>query len=311
MDLQSLQAFVAISEYGSFSRAAERLHLTQPAVSKRMRNLEQQLDTVLFDRVGRTIHLTDSGQALLPAARRILQEMDNATRTMHNLDQQVAGTLSFTTSHHIGLHRLPRLLRNFTQTHPEVVLDIHFQESELAYDAVVRREVEFAFVTLIPDPPASIAHQRLWRDAMHYVAAPQHELARESALTLADLAQRRAILPAESSMTWQLIKNQFTQRQLPLQTTLPVNYLETIKMMVTVGLGWSVLPESMLDAQLVRLAVASPPVERDLGVIWLPDRTLSNAALAFLHEAGIHHGSTGPNLQSANAGNLHDALPRS
>lgn len=287
MDLNALRAFVAISHYGSFSRAAERLNITQPAVSKRMRNLEEQLDTVLFDRVGRSIHLTDAGQALLPAARRILQEMDNATRTMHNLDQRIAGTLSFATSHHIGLHRLPQLLRDFTQAHPEVEVDIHFQESEIAYDAVVRREVEFAFVTLIPDPPDSITHQPLWQDVMHYVAAPQHELAHEKTLTLADLARSRAILPAASSMTWQLIKDQFAQRQLPLQTTLPVNYLETIKMMVSVGLGWSVLPESMLDDHLVRLAVASPPVTRDLGVIWLPDRTLSNAAGAFLQQGGV------------------------
>lgn len=287
MDIQSLQAFLAISTYGSFSRAAERLHLTQPAVSKRLQNLEQQLGASLFDRIGRKVHLTDAGKALLPAAQRIIQEMDNATRTMQNLAQQVSGTLSFATSHHIGLHRLPQLLREYTGNHPEVELDIHFQESELAYDAVQNREVEFAFVTLVRRPPPALAHQTLWPDPLVYVAGQQHFLAHKPSLQLNELCYSRAILPADTSVTYQLIRQQFSRRQLPLKTALPVNFLETIKMMVSVGLGWSVLPKTMLDDQLVSLPVVSPVIQRQLGVVWLQDRTLSNAAQAFLRQSGV------------------------
>lgn len=287
MDIQSLQAFLAISASGSFSAAAERLHLTQPAVSKRLSNLEAQLGTALFDRIGRRVHLTDAGKALVPAAERILQEMDNATRTMQNLSNQVLGPLSFATSHHIGLHHLPSLLRAYTEAHPGVDLDIHFQESELAYDAVAKRDVEFAFVTRVSHLNAAIAYQALWDDQLVYVAAPDHVLANETGLTLHDLASTRAILPHASSATYQLIQAQFDRLDIPLKTALPVNYLETIKMMVTVGLGWSALPETMLDSQLTRLDVVSDPVARSLGVIWLRDRTLSNAARAFLHFSGL------------------------
>ncbi|WP_338089988.1 LysR family transcriptional regulator [Natronospirillum operosum] len=282
LDLHSLEAFVAVSTHGSFSAAAERLHLTQPAVSKRLQSLEQQIGSPLFDRVGRRIHLTDAGKTLLPAAQRILQEVDNANRTLQNLSLQVAGRLSFATSHHIGLHRLPQLLRDFIDQHPEVEVDPHFLESEVAHEAVQRREVEFAFVTLIPRPPRAIEQIQLWTDPLVFVAARHHFLARKTRLQLNELCYTRAVLPHESSATYQLIRQQFAQRQLPLKTTLPVNYLETIKMMVTVGLGWSVLPASMLDERLVQLPVDIPPVQRTLGVIRLRERTLSNAASALL-----------------------------
>ena len=116
MDLGALDAFVAIADTGSFSAAGERLFLTQPAVSKRIAALEAQLGRRLFDRVGREVALTEAGLALLPRARRILAELDDSRRALGNLDAEVGGRLSLATSHHVGLHRLPPLLRAFSQS---------------------------------------------------------------------------------------------------------------------------------------------------------------------------------------------------
>lgn len=107
MDLANLNAFIAIAETGSFSEAGERLHLTQPAVSKRIAGLEQQLGVRLFDRLGREIGLTQAGRALLPRAYQILNVLDDTRRALTNLSGEVSGRLTLATSHHIGLHRLP------------------------------------------------------------------------------------------------------------------------------------------------------------------------------------------------------------
>src|SRR5690606_2661470 len=123
MDTQHLQAFVAIAETGSFSAAAERLHLTQPAVSKRIAILEELLGCPLFDRIGRHISLTQAGLSLLPKAKNILQEVSAARRAITDLNGEVRGQLSIATSHHIGLHRLPPYLREFSKIYPEVRLD--------------------------------------------------------------------------------------------------------------------------------------------------------------------------------------------
>lgn len=108
MDLANLSAFIAIAETGSFSGAGERLHLTQPAISKRIAGLEQQLDVRLFDRLGREVTLTEAGRALLPRAYQILNVLDDTRRALTNLTGEVSGRLTLATSHHIGLHRLPR-----------------------------------------------------------------------------------------------------------------------------------------------------------------------------------------------------------
>src|SRR5690625_1031991 len=107
LDTQSLQAFLAVAESDSFSRAAEQLHLTQPAVSKRIATLETQIGARLFDRIGRRVTLTEAGQILLPRARQILIMVDDSRRALTNLEGQIAGSLTLATSHHVGLHRLP------------------------------------------------------------------------------------------------------------------------------------------------------------------------------------------------------------
>jgi DNA-binding transcriptional LysR family regulator len=107
MDIAALQAFVAVADCGSFSRGAEQVHLTQPAVSKRIAALEDELGARLFDRIGRGIHLTPAGEALLGRARNVLKELEDVKRGITNLSGSISGELLLATSHHIGLHRLP------------------------------------------------------------------------------------------------------------------------------------------------------------------------------------------------------------
>src|SRR5581483_12097643 len=152
MDTQALAAFAEVADSGSFSRAAEKLHLSQPAISKRIAALESQLGRPLFDRVGRAIHLTDAGRTLLPYARRTLQHLEDGKRALTQLAGEVGGRLSFGTSHHIGLHRLPPVLRRYTQKYPQVDLDIHFMDSEVACEAVLAGKLELGIVTLPLQP---------------------------------------------------------------------------------------------------------------------------------------------------------------
>ena len=141
METNNLNAFVLVAENGSFSAAAQKLHLTQPAVSKRVATLEEQLDTVLFDRIGRTVTLTEAGRALLPHARAVQQELAAAERSVRDLDGDVAGHLRLATSHHIGLHRLPPVLSYFNRQYPGVQIDIEFTDSEQAHEMIGRGEI--------------------------------------------------------------------------------------------------------------------------------------------------------------------------
>ena len=282
MDLASLNAFIAIAETGSFSLAGERLHLTQPAISKRIAGLEQQLKVRLFDRLGREINLTEAGRALLPRAYQILGVLDDTRRALSNLNGEVTGRLTLATSHHIGLHRLPPLLRAFTRSHPQVALDIQFLDSEVAYEEVLHGRAELAVITLAPETREPVRAVGVWDDPLDFVAAPEHPLACIGPVTLADVARHPAVFPGGNTFTHHIVRRLFEAEGLTPNIGMSTNYLETIKMMVSIGLAWSVLPRTMLDEQVARLPLAGIQLHRRLGYILHSERTLSNAAKAFM-----------------------------
>ena len=278
MELNTLQAFVAVARNGSFSHAAEQLFLTQPAVSKRVATLEGQLGINLFDRIGRRVVLTEAGTALLPRAIEIINDAADLKRVATNLSGEVSGSLQLGTSHHIGLHRLPSPLRQFSAKHPSVRLDIRFLDSEAACHSVQLGELEMAIVTLPGDTPDKLQQTVIWNDPLSFVVAAEHELAQRSDLTLETLAGFPAVLPGPTTFTRSILDREITKHNLELTISMSTNYLETIKMLVSINQGWSLLPETMLDEELVALQL---PVKlnRQLGIVTHSGRTLSNAAL--------------------------------
>ncbi|MGJ8513477.1 LysR family transcriptional regulator [Carnimonas bestiolae] len=282
MDTQSLIAFVAVAELGSFSQAAHQLHLTQPAVSKRVAVLEGLLNQRLFDRLNRTIRLTDAGRRLLPRARQIIALTEEANREVAEVGSEPSGTLRLATSHHVGLHRLPLVLKEYASLYPKVRLELDFLDSEQAHQKVADGSVELAVVTLAPQPDSSVNSAPLWIDRLRYVCALDHPLTQNTAVTLAQLAEHEAVLPANRTFTRQLVADQFAQLDLSLQVAMSTNYLETLKMLATVGLGWGLLPERMVDANLHLLPVNVPVLERPLGYLHHQKRTLSRPARAMI-----------------------------
>ncbi|MDF3919393.1 LysR family transcriptional regulator [Salinicola salarius] len=284
MDTQSLQAFIAVADTTSFSFAGEQLHLTQPAISKRIATLEHQTGAKLFDRINRRVSLTEAGRLLLPRARQILQLVEDSRRTLSNLSGSVEGSLTLATSHHVGLHRLPPVLKAFTQRYPDVDLDLRFLDSEQAYHGVVAGEIELAVVTLSPQPNPQVESVPVWIDRLRFVAAPDHPLAARGELALSTLVDYPAVLPGPLTFTRDIVVGSFSRAGLTIDVALSTNYLETLKMMAGIGLGWSVLPESMVDDEVAALPVTHPPIERRLGYLVHKQRTLSNAGRAMIAE---------------------------
>jgi len=281
MDIQNIRAFLMVSETSSFSRAAEALHLTQPAISKRIQAMEQTLDIALFDRIGKSVQLTEAGQAIIPGCRRILDEIDENQRIISNLRDSTRGRLSLATSHHIGLHRLPPVLRSFAKNFPEVELDMHFMDSETACQQVIQGNIELAIITLPDHPDQRLATQVVWQDAMHCVVSSSHDLARRQKITRQQLLTLPAILPTAGTTTRELINRELSLNE-DTNILLETGYLETIKAMIETGLGWGVLPDSMLDDSLKVIDLKAIKMQRQLGVVTHQARTLSSSANALL-----------------------------
>lgn len=282
MDTDSLKAFLAVADQQSFSLAAEQLYITQPAVSKRIAALENQLNCKLFDRIGRNVHLTEAGQALLPQSRRILQDIKEAVRSIQDLRGSVSGRLSMGISHHIGLHRLPPILRQYSQQYPDVKLDIDFMDSEQAHQLILHGEMDLAVITLSPTGEQQLQSMPVWEDPLTVTVAHNHPLAQYRSVNAEMLSQHTALPPGLNTYTGQIIKDLFDQRGLSMNIGMSTNYLETIKVMVSIGLGWSILPLTLLDDSVIALEWEGQALSRTLGCVHHRNRSLSNAAEAFI-----------------------------
>ena len=284
MELNNLKAFLAVADQGSFSAAAETLHLTQPAVSKRIASLEQVLGKPLFDRIARNIHLTEAGAALLPVARSICAELERIQQTIASLGTSISGKLSLGTSHHIGLHRLPNPLRDFTSRYPEVEMDLHFMDSEDACTEVEKGSLELAVVTLPESGFSQLSTRLIWDDPLYITCNRDHPLAEIQAVTPNILADYPAIVPSRETVTRQVLDKALQPHNVRLKIAMETNYIETIKMMVSVGLGWSAIPATMISDELIALDVTAFSLSRRLGIAWHRRRSLSAAAQVFMEE---------------------------
>jgi DNA-binding transcriptional LysR family regulator len=284
MDIHTLTVFVEVARSGSFSRAAENLYLTQPAVSKRIAALENELSAPLFNRIGRNISLTEPGEILLPKALQMIADADEMQRAVNSLSDHVGGKLLMATSHHIGLHRLPDILRSFSQSYPDVELDIRFMDSEIACQLVEQGELEMAIVTLPTDKPEKLQLEHLWTDQLTVVAATDHPLPSERHVPLDELTAYAAVLPGPTTYTRQILEKAFSRLGLQLTVNMSTNYLETLKMLAETGLGWSVIPHTMLSSEL-KIIECDMKLTRNLGAVTHRMRTLSNAAKAMMELA--------------------------
>jgi DNA-binding transcriptional LysR family regulator len=279
LDISALQAFIAVARHESFSKASEQLFVTQPAISKRVASLEDELGTQLFNRIARQISLTEAGKQLLPKAQDLVNQAEDMQRYASNLNQDISGNLSVAIAHHIGLHRMPPILKEFNLRHPKVTLNIRFEDSDQAYTSVEHGDIEFAVITLPKTLPDKLIKQTVWRDELDIMVSNGHVLAGQSALKLSTLSNYPCVLTSPDTETHQVIRREFQAQGLSINVQMQTNNLETLKMLTMAGLGWSLLPKTMRDKSLKALDVGLD-LSRELGLVIHSKRSLSNAALA-------------------------------
>lgn len=261
MELRQLRYFVAVAEIGHFGRAAESLHIVQPAVSKQIAALERELGLTLFDRSRRQIRLTADGEAFLPHARRALRGIDRAAKAAADLATGGAGIVRVGSARGLG-RRLEDILSAFRRTHPNVTVELTTTSSvpgKLA--AVAAGELDAAFVSAPPRTPGVAVHH-LWDEPL-LLAVPVRRAATAADLTtLADLPLARAV-GEEDPGTLDLITRVFqaagfTPRPGPAFT----HAQDILAGPVAAGECWTLLPAGALraDSAAVAFVVPAPPI---------------------------------------------------
>lgn len=154
--MKNITAFLAVAESKSFTKASENIHLTQPAVTKRIANLESQFKAKLFERIGHRVALTEAGQAFLPHAHTIYTEWQNGLNKIAGFSQTVCGTLTIGCNNHIATHQLPGLIKAYKNKFPEVDYNFIFRTSSEIIDLIINHKIEIGFVSLPRETPADI-----------------------------------------------------------------------------------------------------------------------------------------------------------
>ncbi|MGC2062132.1 MAG: LysR family transcriptional regulator [Thermodesulfovibrionales bacterium] len=286
MNFYQLTYFKKVAEIRSISRAAEELLITQPAVSKQIKSLEEELGTKLFDRIGKKVLLTRAGENLYEHAGRILRSVHEAKTAVHDMSRECSGELVIGASDHISLHRLPDVLKAYIAAYPQVDLKLRCHRSETIIGMVTNNQVDLGVITL---PPAErgLISKVVWADPMSLVFPRKHPLAALKTIRLKDITPYGMILPEAGTTTRKMIDAAFMRKKTTANVTMEVAYIETIKVLVKVGLGISILPDKAVEDEIRRgtlekAAIHDVQFSRNLGVLYLKDKFLSRPALEFL-----------------------------
>jgi DNA-binding transcriptional LysR family regulator len=286
MNFYQLTYFKKVAETRSISRAAEELLITQPAVSKQIKSLEEELGTRLFDRIGRKVLLTRAGENLLEHAGRILRSVQEAKTAVHDMSQDCTGELVIGASDHISLHRLPDVLKAYIAAYPGVDLKLRCHRSETIIGMVQNNQVDLGVITL---PPAGhgLISKVIWPDPMSLVFPRQHPLGSLKTIRLRDTIAYGMILPEAATTTRRMIDAAYLRKKIEPNVSMEVAYIETIKVLVKVGLGISILPDKAVEAEvrqgtLARASLHDAEFSRSLGVLYLKEKFLSRPAQEFL-----------------------------
>jgi DNA-binding transcriptional LysR family regulator len=286
MDFYQLTYFKKVAETRSMSRASGELFLTQPAVSKQIKALEDELGEKLFDRIGKKVSLTRAGEVLYSYTEKILRSVQEAKTAVKDMSSECSGELVVGTSDHISLHRLPDILKRYTSAFPKVDLRLRCHRSETILDMVNKNLVDLGVITL-PKTAFRLISKTVWKDPMSLVFPKGHALQSLKVIRLKDIAKYGMILPEVGTTTRNTIEAAFSGKRLAPNVAMEVAYIETIKGLVKAGLGVSILPDKAVEQEilngiLVKSKIQDASFSRNLGVVYLKDKFLSRPAVEFL-----------------------------
>lgn len=268
MDFYQLKAFLVTAQEKNFSRAAEILHVSQPAVSSRIINLERELNLDLFEKEGRTIKLSTYGEILLPFAKRILELTDEAKDSLNAYLQTEKGHLKIGTTNRIGTYILPPLLKKFQTTHPDIKITVHINSSEAIIGRLLDRSIIIALVNN-KISNSNYIQIPLFKDPVVLVSAKDHPLYQHyhlnGIISLKDLVKFVIINFNHELTYYQPIIELFRENNIYPEQTISVNNIEAMKRMAARSIGIAFLPKIAVIKELreeILMEIAYPQQER-------------------------------------------------
>lgn len=288
MELRQLKYLMAIAQEANFTRAAEKLFVTQSALSQQIQTLEQEIGTILLDRSKRGVRLTAAGEILCAHAQRIFLELEQAQTALQELEGLQRGELHIGVVQTVNEYLMPALATTFAERHPHIKLSI----DELSSDEIEERleigELQ-AGISFIPLSSASISAQPLFEEQLVLIVRRDHALAGQNAVAVEALDQMPMVMLSNSFCTRRLWEENAQLTSAKPKIVMEMNTVSSILAIVEkIGLA-TVLPKFTLQQQyaanLVSLDLYNPSPSRQVGLLWHKEHFLCSASRAFLEIA--------------------------
>jgi DNA-binding transcriptional LysR family regulator len=286
MEMSQLEFFLKVVAEGSFSKAADRVGRTQPAVSIAVRRLEEEVGAPLFDRSQKVPTLTEAGVVIQDYARRILALRDQARGAVAELRALRRGLVRVGANESTSLYLLPQVILAFRERHPEIKVEIYRHVSERLPREVLQGSVDFAVLAFEPED-RDLESFCVLRDELALILNPAHPLASRDEVTIEELGGQPFLAHNVRTGSRNKVIEAFAEHHTPLNITLELATVETIKRFVQLNVGLAFVPRMCVREELERGALASVPVRglsytRTLWVTHRRNATFSHAAAAFL-----------------------------
>jgi DNA-binding transcriptional LysR family regulator len=286
MEMSQLEFFLKVIEEGSFSKAADSVGRTQPAVSIAVRRLEEEVGAPLFDRSQKTPTLTEAGEVIHDYAKRILSLRDQARVSVAELRSLKRGRVRVGANESTSLYLLPRIILAYRESHPDVKVEIYRHVSERLPREVLERSVDFALLAFEP-VDRDLESFCVLRDELVLILHPEHPLAGRESVTVEELGGEAFLAHNVRTASRNKVIEVFAEHHTPLNITLELATVETIKRFVQLNIGLAFVPRMCVVEELERGTLATVPVEglayhRTLWITHRRHMTFSHAAAAFL-----------------------------
>ena len=285
MDLYQLETFLAVVEEKGFSRAAQRLHRTQPAISHAIRKLEEEIGEPLFERASREGTLTASGELLRGYAERLLRLRGETVTALEELRSLERGRLTVVANEYTCLWLLP-VLDAFRRVSPHIGVTVQRSLASRIPDQLLERAGEFGILSFRPED-ARLRSIAVYTDTVAFVVDPAHPLAKRKQVSIRELGAQNFIAHTVASPLRQRVIETFAHHQTPLNMGVELPSLEAIKRFVALGNGVALVPGLTVEPELARgdlvqVAVPELKISRRLWLVHRAQASLSHAGLAFL-----------------------------
>ena len=288
MDFEQLKTFQLVSRLKSFSKAAERLGVTQPAISAQVRSLENEVGARLFDREGGKVTFTPAGRLFEPFAEHCIQCHSHILAGVSELYQSPRGEITVSTSEATSLYVLPSVFAQFKKLYSRVHLSIVRSERSRTLEAVFSREVDFGIVSL-PAKDSRLTVHSIYKDELKLVTGPSHPLADRDSVKFDEIVQYPLLLMKQGRQR-ERINQVFQSRDLQPKIAMELDSSELLKRLIAAGIGMGFLPFINVKADeaaglLKTMTVDGMRLQRELGLVFRKDKILTRAAQAFIEVA--------------------------